>query len=113
MNPLLEKRRKARQSNVPACGHIFTITRPTDADMLRVSGMDDIQAIVRFVVGWDASMTEAALSIPGGSDAPVAFDPDLFEDWLADHPQAWPVLSKAILDAYKSHRAAVEDAEKN
>lgn len=113
MNPLLEKRKKARQSKVEAGGHVFTIMRPTDGDMMRLRGADDIEAISRFVVGWSDSVSSLALGIPGGDSMPVPFDKDLFRDWLEDQPELWPVLSAAILEAYKAHHAAVEDAEKN
>lgn len=74
--------------------------------------IDQRLLLVRFVVDWGA-MTEIDLGIPGGAPDPVAFDGSLFEAWIADHPEHWDDISRAVMDGYTAHRSAMEDAAKN
>ena len=110
---LIEKLQRARQSTCESGGRTFTVRRPTDLEMHEMAGkMDQRLLLVRFVVGWGA-MTEIDLCIPGGGPEQVPFDSDLFEAWIADHPEHWDDISRAVVDGYRAHKVTLEDAAKN
>jgi len=111
---LIEKIRKSRQSRVRHGSWEFTITRPTDMDMLdfRAAGrVTQGDLLKRFVMGWDG-VTETDV-IPGGSGVAVPFSADLFAEWIVDRPYLWDILTAAIIDGYKAHEAALEESAKN
>jgi hypothetical protein len=107
---LIEKLLRARESDVEAGGHHFTIRRPTDADALGMQGKGPIDFVTRFVVGWDLVELDV---IPGGGAEKVPFDADLWAAWIVDHPELWEALGVAIVDAYRNHATSREVAEKN
>lgn len=109
---LIDKIRKAREVTVEAGGHSFTIRRPTDEEALRMgSEGSDMFSIVRaHTVGWNLKELDL---IPGGGPEPVAFDSELFGEWLGDQPEVWQPLGEAILEAYKAHSDKRSTAEKN
>lgn len=108
---LIDKLRAARQFQVTQDGHVYTLRRPTDAEAVSLNAATGLGLVQRFVTGWDH--TELSLGIPGGSGAPVAFDADLWGEWVADQPHLWEPLAAAIIDAYTAHAARREDAAKN
>lgn len=109
---LIERLQRARQSTVESGGRSFTIRRPTDLEMHELHGLIDQRALlVRFVVDWGA-MPETDL-VPGGGPDPVPFSPELWVEWIADHPEHWDDISRAVVDGYKAHKRALEDAAKN
>ena len=104
---LIERLQRARQSTAPSGARTFTIRRPTDLEMYELSGrIDQRLLLVRFVVDW-GPMTEIDLGIPGGGPDPVPFDPDLWVEWIADHPEHWDDITTAVMNAYKGHKAAM------
>lgn len=110
MSVLADKIRRARESQVEACGHTFTIRRPTDADAMSLGESTALDLVRRFTVGWN--LTELDL-IPGGSGAAVDFDAEAFGEWVADQPEVIGGLITALFDAYKAHAAKREGAAKN
>jgi len=108
MTPL-EKLRKARERNVPVDGHIFTIRRPTNAEVASLSGTG-LDMVKRFVVGWDLREIDV---VPGGTDIPLPFDAELFADWIEDRPEFWAALFESIQGAYLEHAQAQDAARKN
>ena len=109
MGALAEKIRKARQSAVSSCGHRFTIRRPTHLEVLELQQADGgltIRNVLRFVVGWDLKESDL---IPGGVGDPAPFDVEAFEEWAADHPDAWADIMKGVASAYQSHAAKLEE----
>lgn len=111
MSALSDKLRRAREFSVEADGVAFTALRPTDIDAQRLRGMDTLDAVCRFVVGWD--MTELALGVPGGSNVAVEFDADALREWLSDRIDAINVLAAAIMESYVAHAQKKAAAEKN
>lgn len=111
MSALIQKLRKARERNVAVGGYTFTVRRPTDLEALDLRTASRIDALLRFVVGWQG-VNEIDL-MPGGSAVPVAFDAALAAEWLADRPDLLDPLVDAIVDAYRAHVAALEAAAKN
>jgi len=103
-----EKIRRARESKIEAGGHSFTIRRPTDLDM--AEGPSGIDLIKRHVVDWDLKEMDV---FPGGNPEPAAFEAETWAEWIADRPDLWRPLSKAINDAYVAHAKALGDAAKN
>ena len=111
MSALSEKIRKAREKNVEVGGYVFTIRRPTDIDMLDFSKTRKPEDLVRFVVGWE-NVKEIDL-IPGGDGHPTKFDADACAEWLADRSDLFVPVINAVIDAYHTHKAEIEAAEKN
>lgn len=110
---LIERLRRVRQTRVESGGRSFTIRRPTDLEMYEIGGrMDQRELLARFVVDWGV-MSELDLGVPGGGPDPVPFSPDLWIEWIADHPEHWDDIGRAVIDAYKAHKASQEAAAKN
>ena len=107
---LIDNLRRAREFQVTAGGHAFTLRRPTDAEAIALGGSTPIDLVRRFVVGWNLAEMDV---IPGGGPEPAAFSSDLWAMWVDDRPDLWGVLSEAVFGAYKSHTEAREDAAKN
>jgi hypothetical protein len=107
---LADKIRKARESTIEVGGQTYTISRPTDADVLVSQGADGLAVIKRHVIGWTHSAL--SLGIPGGDDAKIPFDQEAFGAWIDDQPELWGPLTDAIVSAYTAHAAKREDAEK-
>ena len=109
----IERLRRARQSTAPSGKRTFTIRRPTDLEMHELAGKIDQRALlVRFVVDWGV-MSELDLGIPGGGPDPVPFEPELWAEWIADHPEHWDDISAAVIEGYRAHKAALEETAKN
>ncbi len=109
---LLDRVRLSRQSTVKVGAWEFTTTRPTDMDMLEISGkITQASLLQRFVVGW-ANVSEADI-YPGGTGQPAEFSTELFAEWVADKPDLWNPLTDAIIGSYRAHKDEVEDSAKN
>lgn len=107
---LIERMRRARERTIDVGGSKFTIRRPTAEDVARMKGWDDYEPLKRFVVGWDLKDQDL---LPGGSLDLVAFTEDRWREWVADHPEVWAPIGKAIVDLYEEHQKATGDDEKN
>src|SRR4051812_48638501 len=113
MSLLLEKMRRARETQITVDAKKFTIRRPLDIEVSRLfdSGEDTYYGWAeRFVVDWD--LRELDL-IPGGGPEVAEFDRALWSEWIGARSDLWKPLGEAIREAYKAHRAKREDAEKN
>jgi len=112
MNKLLEKLRKSRESKVPIGNYIFTISRPTEMDMITLPEGDQrqlMEALFKFVTGWNVKNLE----IDPGGDANIAdFDSQLFVEWVNDKAELWSDLIAAIKASYNDHKQKMEDVEK-
>lgn len=107
---LIDKIRKAREQTVEADGHVFTIRRPTDEEAIGLGNAGLVDVVKRFVVGWNLQEIDI---IPGGSAVDVAFDAEVFAEWVADRPVVWQPIAQAVLDAYTAHAKKRDDAVKN
>ena len=86
--------------------------RPTDLEMHEISGsIDQRLLLVKFVVDW-GEMKELDL-VPGGGPELVPFTTDLWAEWIADHPEHWDDLTRAIVESYKAHKTEMEAVAKN
>lgn len=108
---VLQKMLRAREQVVEAGGFKFTVRRPTDVDMMALSGMGGVDRVFKFVIGW-SGVRELDL-IPGGDGAAVEFSPELCREWLCDRPDLAAPLVEQILGSYKTHAEAIEAAIKN
>lgn len=106
---LIEKLKKSRESQVEAGLFNFTVRRPTDMEVANMGGeiIREGDIMRRFVVGWDVKELDI---IPGGTGVAIPFETELFIEWVADKPNLWEPLTKAITTAYETHRASVDDA---
>lgn len=135
---LIDKLKKARQTNVEVSGKIFTITRPTPMQAMEwLMGMDGNPlsadamktffdehfslhnenwrklaqaAIEQFVVDWPG-MQEIDI-IPGGVGTPVVFEKELFLLWVQDHPEMVTQLGYNIFESWVNYLAAQDADEK-
>jgi len=105
---LIDKIRKSRETQALACGHNFTVRRPTDLEVsvLRGTTIKQGDLLEKFVTSWDLKEVDI---IPGGDGAPVPFSTELFMEWVADQPDVWGPLSSAILTAYESHQTKLAE----
>ena len=110
MSALADRIRRARESQVEAGGHSFTIRRPTDAAAASLGIASAVDIVGRFTVGW--TLKEIDL-VPGGSAVDVPFDAEAFEEWVSDRPDIIAALAGAIVEAYKAHVDKREGVEKN
>jgi hypothetical protein len=106
----LDKRIKARETQVELCGHTYTIRRPTAKQRIDYADGTRLDLARACVVDWD--MQEIDL-IPGGAPVPAPFERGLWNDWLDDTPELWMPLIEAVEAAIARHDAALEDAAKN
>ncbi len=138
MSILIEKLKKARQSNVEVEGRTFTITRPTPMQAMEwlvglggvALSQDELKlffeqhfslhnetwrnlataAIEGFVIDWPG-LQEIDL-IPGGTGVPVAFDRELFLLWVQDYPAIVTGLGYHIFESWLNYLAAQDADEK-
>jgi hypothetical protein len=130
---LIAKLKKSRQTDIPIDGKTFTIRRPTPLEAMEWLGDIDAEkakaffeqrfslkntawrtlsweALRRFVDDWPG-MQEIDI-IPGGVGAPLAFDREVFLEWVKDYPDIIAQLSYHILMAWMNHVQAQDDMEK-
>ena len=110
MTTLTEKLRAARLHKVEAQGYVFTIRRPTDYEAAQFGDTDRFDIVLDYVEDW-GEMRERDVIPDGGNDL-VAFDRDLWREWIPDHPELWQPLLDKIVDAYTTHTQALDDAKK-
>lgn len=108
---LIDKIRKARESVVEVNGRKFTIRRPSEAEQAVIfsSNASALELVRRFVVGWELQEIDI---IPGGNPVPVAFDAEVWAEYVNDVPELWEPISSAIIQAVVDHRKKVEAAVK-
>ena len=58
-------------------------------------------------------MTEIDLGIPGGSPEPAPFSKELWEEWIADHPEHWEKIVAGVVGGYKTYSSNLEESAKN
>lgn len=113
MSTLAEKLRKARESQVEADGHKYTIRRPTDAQRVEwtsIKGFSPLEMVRRCVVDWDLLEVDI---LPGGSPTAAPFSAEAFAEYIDDKKELWQPLSKAIAEAIEARLDAIEEAKKN
>lgn len=108
---LIERLRKARQSEVQIGEFKFTVRRPTDAEATGLREVTLHDLVASFVIGW-GNVKESDI-VPGGNPVPAAFSTSLWAEWSADHPEFWGPIADAVMASYSSHRGVVKEAEKN
>lgn len=110
---ILQQLRKQRELAIELTERLkLTARRPTDLEMTQLQRDGRFGDLgQKHIIGW-SGFTENDLVGGGGSDA-VAFDPELWSDYYADHPEHWEVIAIKILDAFQAHAKATEDAAKN
>lgn len=108
---LIDKIRKARLSDVKAGAITFTVRRPTDLEMLDINreGISKSDLLSRFVVDWNAKEIDL---IPGGVPTSVDFSSELFMEWVADNPEVWGPIIEAVINGYRQHQEAMDEALK-
>ena len=122
MSTLAEKIRKAREFRIEAGGHLFTVRRPTELEMVELQAVRAaaeteqqnaraLRAIIPFIVGWQ-NVTELDLW-SGGTGAPAPFDAEACAEWLTDRVDLLLPIAKAAIDAYWQHREKQAAAVKN
>ena len=111
---LIERLRAAREQWTAVEGFSFLIRRPTayEAAHLMGRGKNDDTAVVRAcVVSWK-DVRELDL-LPGGDDAPAAFDVDVLVEWAQDRPAIWNHIINEVTRQVAEYFRAGEAVEKN
>ena len=106
----LDKRLRARESQVVLLGHRYTLRRPTAMERINLSAGTRLDQARACVVGW--ALTHLDL-FPGGDATPAPFDRALWDDWLNDSPDLWVPLIDAVEALIADHDKRLEEAEKN
>ena len=108
---LVDKIRRARETQVAVGGYTFTVRRPTDVEAIALRDAHGMADMMRFVTGW-ALVREIDL-IPGGSPTDVPFDAEIAAEWLADRPDLLTPLITAVHEQYRAHVLALGEVAKN
>lgn len=108
---LVEKIRKARETNVEIGGFTFTVRRPTDIEAMHLRAAESLGDLVRFVVGWQG--VQEIDVVPGGAAVDLPFNAGVAAEWLADRPDLLKPLVDSVIDTYHAHVKALEGAAKN
>jgi len=110
---LLEQIRKARELKVTVGAWAFHARRPKDLELAKItrSEANTGDLALRFVEGWQGVRV---CDLVGGTDETVVeFDRELWEEFVADRPDVYGPVGRAIMDAYLAHGKVQEDARKN
>lgn len=113
---LIAKMRRAREVEVPALGHHFTLRIPNEGEIedivegLTGKRMTFRRLLIACVVGWNLHEIDL---IPGGSPVPIDFDADLFREWLNGHEAAIDPLFTALNAGMEARKARQEQDAKN
>jgi hypothetical protein len=112
-NIILQQLRKQRELTIDLSDRLkLTARRPTDLEFTELRQSTKFGELGQnYVIGWNG-FTENDIVGGGGSDQ-AAFDPELWKDYYADHPEHWEKISKSIVDAYLAHASATKNAAKN
>ena len=112
MSALLQKLLKAREKRVTLGKFVFVVRRPTPLEHEEKLRKGDVaRGILSFVVGWE-NVTEGDI-VPGGDPHPLAFDAAACAEWLADRPDLFEPIARAVVDAFGAHVRELESALKN
>ncbi len=114
MSALIEKIRRARESQVEVNGLKFTVRRPTDLEMAEITkGQLPTQGDIleKFVTGWEG-VKEVDIA-PGGTGELVKFERDLFLEFVSDRPDLWAPLVNEVVSKYRAHQEQLEQTAKN
>lgn len=111
MSALAEKLRKARTLQVEAGGFVFHVLRPTPLEREEKLRGNAARGILSLVTGWE-NVTELAM-FGGGTPHPLPFDADACAEWLADRPDLFNAVAKAVVEGIEAYVLAQEAAEKN
>jgi len=113
MASLSERIASARKMTITVGHMTFHATRPTIEEFaaLHRDKVKDPDIARRYITGWD-NVLESDL-LPGGSSDPVAFDPALWNEAIADMPKVWSAICAQIAAAAESFLASAGSNEKN
>lgn len=109
----VEQLRNNRKLTVEVGKWKFTCSRPTAEQMLKYyNEATSFSGIVRdHVNGWENVIEDDVLG--GGGQSVLQFDVELWAEWCSDRPDFWNAIGPKLVDAYKLHKAKIEDAGKN
>lgn len=112
MNPFIEKMRARRELWVKAGKFEFKLRRPTRLEIVKVSrdvSMADL--LIPHFHDW-RNVVENDL-VGGGGTNPVAFDPAVWAEFIADRSELWPPLMDAFSKSLTDYTEQVEAQAKN
>jgi len=114
MSDLAARLRKQRQFTVEVGKFKFTVRRPTDVEALEIFSSGPVRfdrLATEFVVDWGVVVEDDIAG--GGSQIPVPFDRELWEEWIADRTDFWQPIGKKILSTYQEHAEKMDAVGKN
>ena len=114
MSDLAARLRKQREFTVEVGKLKFTVRRPTDVEALEIFSKGAVRfdrLATEFVVDWGVVVEDDIAG--GGSQIPVPFDRELWEEWCADRTDFWQPIGKKILSTYQEHAEKMDAVGKN
>lgn len=105
---------KRREVKVKVGDRTFIARRFSDAEAAELDskGLSTyVDLTKQFVIGWEGVTINDVIG--DGTMDPAPFSPSLWREWVADQPDIWEPVAKALLAAYKEHNGAREAAAKN
>lgn len=112
MSALSERLRAKRESWITVGEFEFKIRRPTKLEVQKWPKEFHYGDIVMaFVVDWKG-VTEKDV-FGGDNITPLAFETDLWSEWVSDRQDLWVPLMLKITEQIESYRAEKEEQAKN
>lgn len=110
---LADKIRASRNLTIRVGHMTFFARRPSIEEFGAIyqDGTRDPDMARQFVTGWEG-VRECDL-LRGGSEDPVAFDPELWKEAVSDMPNEWKEICAALVKSAKEHMDAVTENRKN
>jgi hypothetical protein len=112
---IVTRLREQRKGKVPVVvkgrERSIVFSRPTDLEMVEVNRaggyFSDITS--RFVVDWEGFIEDDLVG--GGGTDKVAFDREIWKEWIADQLTLWQPIADAIIEAYRLHKESETRAQ--
>jgi len=115
MSNLAEMIRKSRRTEISVGKMKFFGRRMTTAELYRTYNRqsEDCDVLIGYqlIDGWDGVREKDMF--PGGSDALIDFDIDVFNEAIVDLPKIWKPIVKKIVEETEKHIKAGKENEKN
>jgi hypothetical protein len=110
---LAEKIRESRKVTVKVGKITFYFTRPTEEQLWKMisNRVSDPELLRQTIIGMDGAKESDLFK--GGSNDPIAFNKEDFDEAIGDLPELFEPLSKELIEKTKAYRDKGKDLEKN
>lgn len=110
---LAEKIRESRKVTIKIGKITFHFTRPTEEQLRKMvfNQVSDPELLRQTIAGMDGAKESNLFK--GGSDEPIAFNKEDFDEAIGDLPELFEPLAKQLVEKTKEYRDKGKDLEKN